>query len=360
MKSIKLLAIIFAAACLLCAGCKKDKSENISPDVLEFPDYPIKIQLGDSFQPEIIVEPANLAGKIKWKSSNKNVVTVKNGILTAEGEGLAEISATIGNSTALVDVEVVPKRYILSLMKLDNDNKGVLQEMKDGYMTTTFNVDGDYRYIVLWDNETQDYVKAEAVDNFDENFTGKFIGEGTAAGFAPLKTEWAMYGYHGILLINRKPRENAQLNIRFNISEEDWIQMTVHINTYYAQDVYFCLKDTDYPLATLQNIVSSVQIVAKKPNADKTALEQINKAGTAFYEVSANDDRIDCSVVPDPSGDYCYFNIKRKNNSENIELSDKVYVRYYPSGVGTSGYSSKVLRFTTKAVTYYDIVALRM
>jgi len=360
MKSIKLLAIIFAAACLLCAGCKKDKSENISPDVLEFPDYPIKIQLGDNFQPEIVVEPANLAGKIKWKSSNKNVVTVKNGILTAEGEGLAEISATIGNSTALVDVKVVPKRYILSLMKLDNDNKGVLQEMKDGYMTTTFNVDGDYRYIVLWDNEAQDYVKAEAVDNFDANFTGKFIGEGTAAGFAPLKTEWAMYGYHGILLVNRKPCKNAQLNIRFNTSDTDWIQMTVHLKSSYERDTYFCLKGSDYPLGTLHDISKSMQLVVKQPNDDKTALEQINKPGTVFYEVSTNDDRIDCSVVPDASGDYCYFNIKRKNNSENIELSDKVYVRYYPSGVGTSGYSSKVLRFTTKAVTYYDIVALRM
>ena len=357
MKHVKILAIIFAAACLLCAGCKKDKSENISPDVLEFPDYPIKIQLGDNFQPEIVVEPANLAGKIKWKSSNKNVVTVKNGILTAEGEGLAEISATIGNSTALVDVEVVPKRYILSLMKLDNDNKGVLQEMKDGYMSTTFDVDGEYRYIVLWDYETGDYVKAEAVDDFDNNFTGTFIGEGTADCFAPLKTEWALYGYHGIRLINRKPCENAQLNIRFNTSEEDWIQMTVHINTSYERDIYFCLNGIGYPIGTLQNLGSPMKVVVKKPNADKTALEHV-KGNTLNYGVGECDTRIDWSIDTDASGDFCYFSLKRKN-SENIDLSDRVYLQYYPSGYGTSSYTSKTLRFTTKAVTYYDHVALR-
>ena len=359
MKHVKILTIILTAACILCAGCKKDKSENISPDNLEFPDYPIKIQLGDSFQPEIIVEPANLAGKIKWKSSNKNVVSVKNGILTAEGEGLAEISATIGNYTALVDVEVVPKRYILSLMKLDNNNKGVLDEMKDGYISTSYDVDGEHRYIVLWDYDTNDYVKADAIENFDNNFTGTFIGEGVANCFAPLKTEWAMYGYHGILLVNRKPCKNAQLNIRFNTSDTDWIQMTVHLKSSYERDTYFCLKGSDYPLGTLHDISKSMQLVVKQPNDDKTALEQINKPGTVFYEVSTNDDRIDCSVVPDASGDYCYFNIKRANNSENIELSDKVYVRYYPAGVGTSGSSGKILRFTTKAVTYYDILSMR-
>lgn len=358
MKTLRLLTIIIAAA-LMAIACKKDKTENIKVDLIEFQDEYIKIQQGDIFQPVVIVEPASAAGKLKWKSSNKNVVTVKNGILTAVGTGVAEIGATIGNYTALVDVEVVPKRYILSLMKLDNNNKGVLDEMKDGYMSTTYDVDGEHRYIVLWDYDTNDYVKADAIENFDNNFTGTFIGEGVANCFAPLKTEWAMYGYHGILLVNRKPCKNAQLNIRFNTSDTDWIQMTVHLKSSYERDTYFCLKGSDYPLGTLHDISKSMQLVVKQPNDDKTALEQINKPGTVFYEVSTNDDRIDCSVVPDASGDYCYFNIKRANNSENIELSDKVYVRYYPAGVGTSGSSGKVLRFTTKAVTYYDILSMR-
>ncbi len=53
------------------------------------------------------VEPANATvSEVTWKSSDENVATVKNGVITAVGEGEATITATVGDKSAECKVTV--------------------------------------------------------------------------------------------------------------------------------------------------------------------------------------------------------------------------------------------------------------
>lgn len=54
------------------------------------------------------VTPENTTDEIVWTSSNEKIATVENGIITATGLGVAEITATAGNSSAVCTVSVIP------------------------------------------------------------------------------------------------------------------------------------------------------------------------------------------------------------------------------------------------------------
>ncbi|MBR5532524.1 MAG: Ig-like domain-containing protein [Bacteroidales bacterium] len=70
----------------------------------------VTLDEGEEFVVKYIINPSSLqdVAKIAWETTNKSVARVRNGKITAYGEGTATISAYSGNATASVKVVVNP------------------------------------------------------------------------------------------------------------------------------------------------------------------------------------------------------------------------------------------------------------
>ena len=94
---------------VLLAGCKKD-----DPDVVQSIEFTnvdngrLTLLVGEDFRVKYTVEPASLqeTAVLEWTSSKEDVASVRNGRISANEEGKATITATCGNATATISVEV--------------------------------------------------------------------------------------------------------------------------------------------------------------------------------------------------------------------------------------------------------------
>lgn len=94
---------------VLLAGCKKE-----DPDVVQSIEFTnvdngkLTLLVGEDFRVKYTVEPASLqeTAVLEWTSSKEDVASVRNGRISANEEGKATITATCGNATATISVEV--------------------------------------------------------------------------------------------------------------------------------------------------------------------------------------------------------------------------------------------------------------
>jgi uncharacterized protein YjdB len=74
----------------------------------------LTIGLGETETLSVIVKPDNATDKtVKWASSDETVITVNSGEIYAKKEGIASISATVGNKTATCSVEVIRRDNVI-------------------------------------------------------------------------------------------------------------------------------------------------------------------------------------------------------------------------------------------------------
>lgn len=94
---------------LLLSACKKEESNMVqSIQFTNVDNGRLTMLVGESFRVKYTVEPASLqeTAVLEWTSSKENVATVKNGRISANEEGKTTITATCGNATATITVEV--------------------------------------------------------------------------------------------------------------------------------------------------------------------------------------------------------------------------------------------------------------
>ena len=94
---------------LLLAGCQKEESNVVqSIRFTNVENGKLTMLTGESFRVKYTVEPASLqeTAVLEWTSSKEDVASVRNGRISANEEGKATITATCGNATATISVEV--------------------------------------------------------------------------------------------------------------------------------------------------------------------------------------------------------------------------------------------------------------
>ncbi len=94
---------------LLLTGCKKEDSNVVqSIQFTNVDNGRLTMLIGEDFRVKYTVEPAALqeTAVLEWSSSNEDVASVRNGRISANEEGKATITATCGNATATISVEV--------------------------------------------------------------------------------------------------------------------------------------------------------------------------------------------------------------------------------------------------------------
>lgn len=102
------------------AGNKSSECKIVVKDVQAYVNKPIVItaksvklnkakltlRKGKKYTLKVITSPKKVTEKITWKTSNKKIVTVKNGVLRALGKGTASITVKVGKKTAKCKVTV--------------------------------------------------------------------------------------------------------------------------------------------------------------------------------------------------------------------------------------------------------------
>ena len=77
------------------------------------------INKGSTNNVKIEIQPSEAKGEIVWSSSNENVLTVENGIITARGAGTATVTAQTldGKVSDSIEITVYSKVESISLSK---------------------------------------------------------------------------------------------------------------------------------------------------------------------------------------------------------------------------------------------------
>lgn len=142
-----------------------DGSETYWPLKLTSLELPEKLQMSLGVQETLIYTcvpsvTESQAKRAKWESSNKKVVTVENGVVTAVGEGNAEITVTLGGLTASCQIEV---KFAMPEVTLIAHNKLRISwtkcDLADGYAIYRMNDDGTYSILkYITDNTILSYV----------------------------------------------------------------------------------------------------------------------------------------------------------------------------------------------------------
>ena len=130
-----------------------------------FAESDLKLKLNETYNLNVLYEPSNATdGKEikKWKSSNENVATVENGVITAKGIGNTTITAQIGNGqVATCEVSVVNDIVYTTLPITILSNKECFVMSKDTVVSNTVITDNfpvldiGYEVIVLSEDEIQ-------------------------------------------------------------------------------------------------------------------------------------------------------------------------------------------------------------
>ena len=90
-------------------SCNKEETQVQSIVFTNITSNKLTLTEGEDFRVKYIVEPYHLqeTAVLEWTTSKKTVASVRNGKITAEQPGKAQITATCGSASAVINVEVV-------------------------------------------------------------------------------------------------------------------------------------------------------------------------------------------------------------------------------------------------------------
>ena len=109
---MKKYLVVFAALALVFAGCKPTE-ETSEYTKLALKQTEISLGIGETQKLNVIYEPTSLDAPVcEWSTSNAEVATVDNGVVTAVATGEANITAKYGNLTAVCKVTVADPRTL--------------------------------------------------------------------------------------------------------------------------------------------------------------------------------------------------------------------------------------------------------
>lgn len=104
---MKKYLIVLATALVALAGCKGGDDEGNKYTSISFKETSISLAVGETKKMNVLYQPTTLEPPTcEWSSSNEAVATVDNGTITAVEGGDAQITAKVGDLTAVCNVHV--------------------------------------------------------------------------------------------------------------------------------------------------------------------------------------------------------------------------------------------------------------
>ena len=104
------LSLLLVACCVLAVACATPKQP--TGGAISISLHVTQLNLNEDDETALIVTTENFSGTVVWKSSNEKVVTVKDGLIKAEGEGVAIVTAKAGLKEAICTISVTGANYV--------------------------------------------------------------------------------------------------------------------------------------------------------------------------------------------------------------------------------------------------------
>ena len=163
------------ATCMITVLPEEEPEPDPEPEVINVENVTLnsqneELKIGDTVTLVATITPSNATNKnVTWSSDNTNVATVNNGVVTAVGEGSANIKVTTvdGNKTAVCKITVVDEQEdVISTISYDitdSTNKNVTATITFNRNDVTItNNDGNNQYVFETNGEfTFEYVDSE-------------------------------------------------------------------------------------------------------------------------------------------------------------------------------------------------------
>ncbi len=146
--------LIFAMAALTIVACDKKEEQQQSTDPTAVSSVTLDKQManvlvGETLQLTATLAPAGVEATVTWSSSNTNVATVADGLVTAVAKGEAIIVAAAGDKQASCVISVIEEEIV------QNDFSALLT--------------GSNYYVFALDATTYETIKDKVVDDFRIN-----------------------------------------------------------------------------------------------------------------------------------------------------------------------------------------------
>lgn len=133
----------------------------------------LNLQVGNTETLIATVNPSDTQGTINWVSSNTNVATVENGVVTALNPGETTITASIGNVSATCQVNVSSAEVTLNSITINKSQLTLLVGNTSTLIATKNpeNAPGD----IVWDSSASDIVSVDQNGNIEAKTIGTAV-----------------------------------------------------------------------------------------------------------------------------------------------------------------------------------------
>ena len=168
LRKLALICTIIAAT----FSCTKEPAQ-VSVTSVSLNKTTAALKVGETVTLTATVSPSDATDKtVTWSTSDANIATVKDGVVTAVKVGSATITAMAGDKSATCEITVEPTK--VSSITLNATNKTLLVNM-EFKLTATIYPDNATNKNIVWSSSDSSIATVDAEGNV------KAVAEGTAA-----------------------------------------------------------------------------------------------------------------------------------------------------------------------------------
>ncbi len=244
---------------------------------------------------DLVLYPENTNDifKVNWKSSDENIVSVKNGIITSHNIGIATITASAGHNKiakCIVQVELP-----LEEIKLETDNLTLNENESKTLKVEFFPKDNTCTELPIWKSSDENIAKVDSEGNITAISKGNCIITCS--------------------LDNKSDSCNVTVDLPLQEIALDKASLTLKCNDSYKLNISYIPEDTTDTISVNWSCMDS-SIVSIDEDGNVKAL----KPGTTVVTASANN-KISTCIVTVRS---CISEIKFKEDRISLKVDDSL------------------------------------
>lgn len=124
----RILSLIAPIACAIVLACACQQTGPAVTAIEIEPEY-LRFTVGETFQLQAIVSPANAKATVEWSSWDDGIATVSaSGLATAVSVGKTSFTATAGGKRDNMNVEVLPEPFPIKFARTQLDTTIALKQ----------------------------------------------------------------------------------------------------------------------------------------------------------------------------------------------------------------------------------------
>ena len=285
-------------------------------DEIKMKTEELNLNKGENGWVGVTYSPSNASNKVlTWKSSNEEVVTVREGNVKAVGEGKAVLTATSedgGKTTSCIVTVVDPKFVHIDEIKMKTEELN-LNKGENGWIGVTYNPSNASNKVLTWKSSNEDVAIVR-----EGNV--KAVGEGTAILTATSEDGGKTASCKVIVTGGKKHLENIALKTT-----------TLEMKPGEGKTIYVEYNPSDVEDKVLYWTLNNEKVVTVREGYVKA----VGEGTTTITATSRDGNKTATCKITVSDGTVKLQNIKLSSSTEILKKGEQktIYVTYNPSNV---------------------------